>query len=103
MVRSIYLIAMMVTTFSSFAGGGGGIQDRSTLFRASLTISPGYLLSQQESTIYLQGMAEYFVSEKVSIIGDGFWLTPKSAESGSLRQSVSGLFGAAYHFMDNVV
>jgi hypothetical protein len=48
------------------------------LLRAQLTISPSTLLSDNESYFYLHGNLEGYISDKISISGEGyyFWEEP---------------------------
>jgi hypothetical protein len=71
------------------------------LLKATSTISPGFMLSETRTNIYLAGELEYFVEERVSLRGDGFWYLGSQQNPDLLRQNSSVYWGAAYHFRKN--
>jgi hypothetical protein len=71
------------------------------LLKATTTISPGFMLNQQRTNIYLNGELEYFPEEKISIRGDGFWYLGSQQNPDLLKQNSSVYWGALYHFRKN--
>src|SRR5688500_4741322 len=67
------------------------------MLKATSTISPGFMLGQTRTNIYLAGELEYFIEEKVSVRGDGFWYLGSQQNPDLLRQNSSVYWGAAYH------
>jgi Opacity family porin protein len=66
------------------------------LFRAQGTIGFGTLKSG-ESTIYIHGNTEYYLSELISTRGDLYYYLPSNDEN-SLNLNHQLFFGASYHF-----
>jgi hypothetical protein len=72
---------------------------RTGLLRAQLTYSPGIILESNTSHYYLHGNLEGYVSNKISIAGEGYYyLTNGGINTGNLSYNHSGFFGASYHF-----
>jgi hypothetical protein len=95
MGKKIILLALLISCVS--VQFGQKIDDRTSLFSASATISPGYMLSQQEATISVHGFAELFVQTNVSIKADAYWFLSGQNEGSSVFQNTGGFFGGAYH------
>jgi hypothetical protein len=75
------------------------------LIRTQLTLSPSKMLSGNESYFYLHGNLEGYVSDKISISGEGYYLlgninTP-SIYDFPLSRNHTIFFGANYHFTKN--
>jgi hypothetical protein len=72
------------------------------LLRTQLTISPSTLLSGNESYFYLHGNLEGYISDKISISGEGYYLLGNIGISKSsilpLSRNHTIFFGANYHF-----
>ena len=71
------------------------------MLKASATLSPGYMLSETQTNIYVHGHLEYFAEEKVSLRGDGFWFTGAQQKPSLLKENSTLLFGGLYHFHKN--
>ncbi|MFP5470413.1 MAG: hypothetical protein ACLGGV_02365 [Bacteroidia bacterium] len=75
------------------------------LLRAQLTISPSTMLSGNESYFYLHGNLEGYVSNKISISGEGYYLLGNikvpSIYDFPLSRNHNVFFGANYHFTKN--
>lgn len=74
------------------------------LIRADASIVKGYLLTEDFQTVHLNGNAEYYMDNKVSIRGDANYMLGSSginADSIGLENNISVLLGASYHFHTN--
>lgn len=72
---------------------------RKGLIRAQLTISPSYMFSDQRAYFYLHGNLEGYVSDRISLAGEGYYnLGDLSADKDLFNYNHSGFFGASYHF-----
>jgi len=65
--------------------------------RALLTLTPGYLTAQKNTTYGVGGELEYYPAGKISLRSDGYALVGK-AEAGGLKQNYQGFLGIAYNF-----
>jgi hypothetical protein len=96
MGKKIIIVAILLSIV--LANWGQRIDDRTSLFSASATISPGYMFSQKEATISVHGFAELFVQTNISIKADGYWFLSGKNEGSTVFQNTGGFFGGAYHF-----
>lgn len=71
------------------------------LLKATSTISPGFMLNQQRTNIYVNGELEYFAEEKVSLRGDGYWYLGSQQNPDLLKKNSAMYWGALYHFRKN--
>lgn len=67
------------------------------LLRASGSISPGFLLDQGSTNIYLGGKLEYFTEDRVSFRGEGFWYMGSQQKPALLEQNSQIAFGPFLH------
>lgn len=74
---------------------------RTGLLSAGLTLSPAYMFGDGESYFYLHGGLEGYVSDKVSLTGDGSYYLGSSAETSYFAYNHSLFFGASRHFTAN--
>jgi hypothetical protein len=70
---------------------------RKGLLRAQGTISPAVMLHSGALNIYLHGDAEYHLSDRISVKGDGYYFLGTQGED-LLQQHHGIFFGAQYHF-----
>lgn len=96
------VVVCCLISFSSFA------QEniiKEGLLRAQLTISPSAMLSSKESYFYLHGNLEGYVSDNISISGEGYYLLGNikvpSIYDFPLSRNHNVFFGANYHFTKN--
>lgn len=68
------------------------------LFRAMGTLSSGVMFKENVTNIYLHGNIEYYVSDNVSLRGDGFWYVNSLEDFPPFEYNHSVLSGASYHF-----
>lgn len=96
-------ISTFLVLFLSVMAGKTSAQDptiiRKGLIRAQLTISPSYMFSDQRSYFYLHGNLEGYVSDRISLAGEGYYyLGDLSTGKSPIDYNHSAFFGAAYHF-----
>lgn len=68
------------------------------LLRAQSTISPGFLLQPRANNIYIHGNLEYYLDEKISLRGDGFYFVSAVSSLEYFKMNHSLFSGASYHF-----
>ncbi len=75
------------------------------LLRTQLTISPSTMISGSESYFYLHGNLEGYISDKISISGEGYYLLGSFGITDPfllpLSRNHNLFFGANYHFLKN--
>ena len=74
------------------------------LLRTQLTLSPSKMLNDNLSYFYLHGNLEGYVSDKISISGEGYLFLGRTsfyADIQSFKHNHSVFFGANYHFIKN--
>lgn len=69
------------------------------LLRSSAAISPGFLLNGSGTNIYLNGRSEYFMEDRISFRGEGFWFRGSQEDPGLLAQNSQLAFGPFVHFV----
>lgn len=99
MVSRILFIILLFPVLLSAQESEQGIV-RAGLLRTQGTISFGKLLTSKESTMYLQGNLEYYISEKISARSDIFYYL-KSNELNSLDINHQLFSGTSYHINTN--
>ncbi|MCX7649025.1 MAG: hypothetical protein N2050_00540 [Flavobacteriales bacterium] len=69
-------------------------------FKATATLTPGYVLSQGGGRAHVHGFAEYFLNEKISLSGDVFFHAVQLPVSANwIHREAHGLFlGGYYHW-----
>lgn len=72
---------------------GGG------LLRGSAAISPGFLLNAPVTNIYVNGKVEYFVEERISFRGEGFWYVDSQQDDSPIARNSQLAFGPFYHWV----
>lgn len=71
---------------------------RKGLLKATATISPSWMLNHPINNIYVSGELEYFLENKISVRGDGFWYRDSQQPIQLLKQNSMIFFGALYHW-----
>jgi hypothetical protein len=72
---------------------------RKGLLRVQGTICPAYLISEKESTFYLHGNLEGYVSPKISFAGEVYYSLGNPSGNNSIFEFNHSLFfGSSYHF-----
>lgn len=74
---------------------------RKGLLSVQATLSPAYMFAGKESYFYLHGGIEGFVSDKVSLTGEGFYHLGSGADVDLYDFNHSVFFGASRHFSKN--
>ncbi|MFT4524642.1 MAG: hypothetical protein ACI9FU_001097 [Granulosicoccus sp.] len=96
--RAIIITLFLFNTLGVFAQQPKFDVLRKGLFRSQLSISPGFLFSGGNANVYLHGGFEYFLKNKVSFTGHGFWFIDSQKDKGDLKHNSSVLWGLRYHF-----
>jgi hypothetical protein len=80
---------------------GGFAQDiiRPGLISARLTISPSRMLSNSQSHFYLHGNLEGYLTERLSLSGEGYYYLGSLSSESDFNFNHSGFFGASWHFL----
>lgn len=74
---------------------------RKGLIKAMATISPGKMFGYNESYFYLHGNLEGYVSDRVSISGEGYTSLGQQTKAPEPFRSINNLFfGINYHFIN---
>jgi hypothetical protein len=92
--------ALLFATLSAYSQTDVAFQTKG-LLKATSTISPGFMLNQSRTNIYLAGELEYFVEERVSFRGDGFWYVGSQQNPDLFKQNSAVYWGGFYHFRMN--
>ena len=100
MVRHFLFIYTLLFVYVTQAQSDSIFRYQSML-KGTATICPGFLLSNGQTDIYLNGDLEYFADEKISIRGDGFWMVGAQQKDALLKNNSAVFFGALYHFHKN--
>lgn len=74
---------------------------RTGLLSVQATISPAYMFGDQASYFYLHGGFEGYVSDKISLTGEGFYQLGSFAPENAFDLNHSVFFGASRHFTRN--
>lgn len=72
---------------------------RPGLIRAYLTISPSRMLSAGQSHFYLHGNLEGYLTEKLSLSGEGYYYLGGLSSESDFNFNHCGFFGASWHFL----
>jgi len=75
------------------------LKERKHLLKTSATISPGFLLQESPTNIYLHGFLEYYLSNKISLRGDAFYYINQHT-TPFFKQNHSISWGGLYHFVE---
>ena len=71
------------------------------MLKGTATITPGFLIKQTQTDLYINGDLEYFPEDKLSVRGDVFWMVGSQQKPSLLQQNSALFFGALYHFHKN--
>lgn len=73
---------------------------RQGLIRAQLTLSPSYMFTDKQSYFYLHGNLEGYVSDNLSLSGEGYYGLGNVSSGENLFANHHNLFyGASWHFI----
>lgn len=67
------------------------------LVRGSVAISPGFMLQQPVTNIYVAGKLEVFTDKRISLRGEGMWYIGDQGDVGLLEQNSQIAFGPFVH------
>lgn len=98
MVRHTLTVMMLMAVMTAMAQKNGQPElIRKGLLRAKGTITPAVMLNDGALNIYLQGDADFYLSRRVSLRGDGYYFLDTQGD-GDLTMNHGIFFGANYHF-----
>ena len=98
MVKSIVLIFVSVVPFFANARQDSSRYVHKGLLRAQVTISPGFMLNEGVTNIYIHGDLEYFVEDNISVRGDFYYYLNTIGDKKPFIANNATFFGAVYHF-----
>ena len=98
MVRSIILIFVSVVPFFANARQDSSRYIHKGLLRAQATISPGFMLKEGITNIYIHGDLEYYVEDNISVRGDSYYYLNTIEDKKPFIVNNSSFLGAVYHF-----
>lgn len=93
---SVYFFLFFLFTSSAFTQNTAIV--RTGLLRAQLTISPGYLLETSNSSYYLHGNFEGYLSERLSLSGEGYY-SLQNSDDNIFEYNHNTFFGVSWHFI----
>ena len=95
-------LVLFVICFSVFVNAQNPIYvPQKGLIKAMATISPGKMFGYNESYFYLHGNLEGYVSDRVSISGEGYTSLGQQTKAPEPFRSINNLFfGINYHFIN---
>lgn len=74
--------------------------NRKGILRAQATISPGYYLSNGLSDITVHGDLEYFITDRISLRGDGYYLVNYLGDAGAMDERMTLYSGFSYYLTE---
>ena len=94
--RWLFIISCLITM-------NGFAQENHTigkgLINGQLTLSTSSMFTEKQSYFYLHGSLEYFVSDKISLAGEGYYYLGNLSNDASIfNYNHSLFFGASKHF-----
>lgn len=96
MVKNIIIMTLFLPLFLSAQETPTDIAQKG-LLRATGTISFGGMTKHEQTNIYIHGVTEYFVSNKITARGDIYYYL-KSGNKQMLNLNHQLFAGASYHF-----
>jgi hypothetical protein len=94
--RWLFIISCLII-INGFAQENNTI--RKGLINGQLTLSTSSMFAEKQSYFYLHGSLEYFISNKISVSGEGYYyLGNLSNDSSIFNYNHSLFFGASKHF-----
>jgi len=100
MVRAFLVGSLLMLVLNAQAQDEAPYRYENTL-KATATITPGIMLNQKQTDIYINGELEYFTDSKISIRGDVFWMVGAQQKPSLLQDNSAIFFGGLYHFHKN--
>ena len=100
-IKSLVVIALLVCGASLTKAQDSTII-RKGLIRDQLTLRPSYAFSEKQSSFYLHGTLEWYLSDRLSIVGDSYSILGAVSSNKMLFDfKHSGFFGINFHFTKN--
>jgi hypothetical protein len=98
-MRKLIVVLFLLINYCAFSQSESNAFFRNGMLSAQLTLSPSYMLQEKVGYFYLHGNIEGFVSENISISGDGFLsMGSLTSDEQKLDYNHNLLFGGYYHF-----
>lgn len=98
-MRKLIVFLFLLISICAFSQTENTAFFRRGMLSAQLTLSPSYMLEEKVGYFYLHGNIEGFVSENISISGDGFIsMGSLTSDEQKLDYNNNLLFGGYYHF-----
>lgn len=91
------LVLLLVIALHVVPVAGQDVGPRQGLLLGSGAISPGFMVQQPVTNIYVSGQLAYFLEEAVSIQGRGAWYADAQQEPALLRENSQLSFGPWFH------
>lgn len=102
MVRVFNLFIALLISFTMAAQDGSNpLSEYKKMIKGTATITPGFMLNNKQTNIYIHGHLEFFSESKVSLRGDIFWFVGAQEKPQLLNGNSMLSFGAAYHLRKN--
>lgn len=102
MVRVFNLfIALLISPVLTAQDGSNPLNEYKKMIKATATISPGFMLNNKQTNIYIHGHIEFFPESKISLRGDAFWFVGAQEKPQLFNGNSMITFGAAYHLRKN--
>jgi hypothetical protein len=101
-MRKLIVVLFFLMNIGAFSQTENTAFFRRGMLSAQLTLSPSYMLEEKVGYFYLHGNIEGFVSENISISGDGFLsMGSLTSDEQKLEYNHNLLFGGYYHFTNS--
>jgi hypothetical protein len=98
-MRKLIVVLFLLINICAFSQSENKAFFRRGMLSTHLTLSPSYMLEEKVGYFYLHGNIEGFVSENISISGDGFLsMGSLTSDEQKLDYNHNLLFGGYYHF-----
>ena len=99
-IKCLFVLLLLLVGSTNYAQEGTFV--KKGLLNAQLTLSPSTMFSTNESYFYLHGNFEGFVSNSISLVGEGYYyLGTISAQESTFQYNHNLFFGASKHFTKN--
>jgi hypothetical protein len=98
MISRIIFFFMICISCSCFAQQDTGRYVHKGLLRAQATLSDGAMLKAKRSNIYLHGNLEYYIDDRVSVRGDGYYFITELGDDDIIKMNHASFAGLSYHF-----
>lgn len=99
-IKNIVLVTLILMSYITKAQESAFV--KKGLWNGQLTLSPSTMFSNKESYFYLHGNIEGFISNSISLAGEGYYyLGNLSSDESTFQYNHNLFFGASKHFVKN--